>query len=99
MTGASLITPVQTPSVGASSTLEQKTTKAAHDFEAMAINQMLQPMFETDDNSGSMFNGGIGEKQFKPMLVEQIAHSMEQNGGIGLSDVIQKQMLAMQEQA
>ncbi|GBR67180.1 rod-binding protein [Gluconobacter kanchanaburiensis] len=75
-----------------------KTLKSAQSFESMAINQMLQPMFATDDNSDSMFSGGAGEKQFRPMLVEQIAKQMENNGGIGLTDAIDRQMLAMQEQ-
>ncbi|MBR0558527.1 rod-binding protein [Neokomagataea anthophila] len=81
------------------STSQHKTDKAAHDFEAMTINQMLQPMFETEDTSDNMFSGGAGEKQFKPMLIEQISQNMEKNGGIGLSDALQKQMLAMQEHA
>ncbi|AFW00303.1 chemotaxis protein chel [Gluconobacter oxydans] len=72
--------------------------KAAQDFESMTINQMLQPMFQTDDDSQDMFSGGAGEKQFRPMMVEQIAKQMENNGGIGLTDAINRQMLAMQEQ-
>ena len=75
-----------------------KTMKAAQDFESMTINQMLQPMFQTDDDSQNMFSGGAGEKQFRPMMVEQIAKQMENNGGIGLTDAINRQMLAMQEQ-
>lgn len=76
----------------------EKTMKAAQDFESMTINQMLQPMFQTDDNTQNMFSGGAGEKQFRPMLIEQIAKQMENNGGIGLTDAIDRQMLAMQEQ-
>ena len=75
-----------------------KTLKSAQDFESMAINQMLQPMFATEDDSDNMFSGGAGEKQFRPMLVEQIAKQMENNGGIGMTDAINRQMLAMQEQ-
>lgn len=76
---------------------DAKTFKAAQDFESMAINQMLQPMFETVDDSDNIFSGGIGEKQFKPMLVEQIAKEIEDRGGIGLTGAIYKQMLAMQK--
>lgn len=75
-----------------------KTLKSAQNFESMAINQMLQPMFATDDDRNNMFSGGAGEEQFRPMLVEQIAKQMENNGGIGLTDSIDRQMLAMQEQ-
>ncbi|MBS1033592.1 rod-binding protein [Gluconobacter cerinus] len=75
-----------------------KTLKAARDFESMTINQMLQPMFQSSDDSQSMFSGGAGEQQFRPMLVEQIAKQMENNGGLGMTDAINRQMLAMQEQ-
>ena len=75
-----------------------KTLKAARDFESMTINQMLQPMFQSSDVSQNMFSGGAGEQQFRPMLVEQIAKQMENNGGLGMTDAIDRQMLAMQEQ-
>lgn len=84
---------------GAHNDAQQQTQKSARDFESMTINQMLQPMFETEGTENDMFSGGAGEKQFKPMLIEQIAKSMENNGGIGLRDALQKQMLAMQEHA
>ncbi|GBR46540.1 rod-binding protein [Neokomagataea thailandica] len=90
---------IPTQPQAAPQTQQNKTEKAAHDFEAMTINQMLQPMFESDDSSDNPFTGGAGEKQFKPMLIEQISHNMENNGGIGLSDALQKQMLTMQEHA
>jgi len=75
-----------------------KTLKAARDFESMTINQMLQPMFQSSDDSQNMFSGGAGEQQFRPLLVEQIAKQMENNGGLDMTDAIDRQMLAMQEQ-
>ncbi|GAJ27646.1 rod-binding protein [Acidomonas methanolica] len=77
---------------------QAKTWKAAQDFEAMTINEMLQPMFaaaEPDDNG--LFGGGIGEKQFRPMLINEMAKTMEQTGGLGLAPAIYRQMLALQE--
>ncbi|GFE94996.1 rod-binding protein [Gluconobacter sp. Gdi] len=74
-----------------------KTLKAARDFESMTINQMLQPMFQSSEDSQNMFSGGAGEQQFRPILVEQIAKQMENNGGLGMTDAIDRQMLAMQE--
>ncbi len=77
--------------------IDQKTMKAAQDFEAMAIGQLLEPMFATVDTSKSMFGGGEGEQSFKPMLVTEMAKQVEQHGGLGLADDIYKQMLRMQE--
>ncbi|MBV8097401.1 MAG: chemotaxis protein chel, partial [Acetobacteraceae bacterium] len=44
-----------------------KTWKAAQDFEAMALAELLQPIFNTVSTSGSVFGGGEGEEAFKPM--------------------------------
>jgi peptidoglycan hydrolase FlgJ len=38
-----------------------KIAKSAHDFEAMAIGQLLQPMFDTVNTSKGTFGGGPGE--------------------------------------
>jgi Rod binding domain-containing protein len=69
--------------------------KAASEFEAMMLSQMLAPMFESL-NSGGEFGGGAGEEMFRPMLVEQYAKGIARNGGIGLSDVIAREMMRMQ---
>jgi len=75
-----------------------RTWKAAQDFESMAINEMLQPMFSSGQSEdGGFFGGGVGEKQFRPMLVNEIAKNVEHTGGLGLAQAIYKQMVAMQE--
>ena len=38
-----------------------KLWQAAQDFEAMAIGQLLQPMFQTVDSAHSAFGGGEAE--------------------------------------
>ena len=48
----------------------EKVAKAARDFEAMAIGQLLQPMFDTVDSAHDAFGGGPGEEAWKPMLVQ-----------------------------
>jgi peptidoglycan hydrolase FlgJ len=83
--------PPQTPDVNPA------VLKAAKDFEAMAIGQLLQPMFDTVDTAHDFFGGGAGEETFKPMLVTEMAKRMEEHGGIGLADAVYKQMLSMQE--
>ena len=75
----------------------QKIQKAAQEFEAMAIGQMLAPMFETADQSKTMFGGGDGEKAWRPMLVSALAKHMAAHGGLGLARPVMQQMLQMQE--
>ena len=74
-----------------------KVMKAAQDFEAMTIGQLLQPMFDTVDQSQGLFGGGAGESNFKPMLVSEMAKQVESHGGFGLAQGIYQQMLKMQE--
>ncbi len=74
-----------------------KLWKAAQDFEAMALNQLLSPMFATVDNAHGAFGGGNGEETWKPMMVQEMARNMARHGGIGLAVPVYNQMLRMQE--
>ncbi len=74
-----------------------KIAKAAQDFEAMAIGQMLQPMFDTVDTAHGAFGGGDGEEAWKPMLVQEIAKQIAKSGGLGLAKPVYDAMLRMQE--
>ena len=70
---------------------------AAQDFEAMALGQLLAPMFDTVDAAHGMFGGGDGESAWRPMLTQAIARQMAAHGGIGLAVPVFRQILTMQE--
>lgn len=74
-----------------------KVAKSAQDFEAMAIGELLKPMFDTVDTTRSEFGGGAGEEAWKPMLVQEIAKHIAANGGLGLAKPVYDAMLRMQE--
>ena len=74
-----------------------KTRQSAQDFEAMALGEMLQPMFKTVDTSKGLFGGGQGEATWKPMMVEEMAKTIAKNGGIGIADSVMKELLRLQE--
>ena len=74
-----------------------RTREAAKRFEAMAIGEMLKPMFDTLDTSGGPFGGGAGEAAWRPMLVETIGEQMARHGGIGLADAIFRALMQRQE--
>lgn len=71
--------------------------KSAQDFEAMALGQMLAPMFETVDASKGPFGGGSGEEAWKPMMVSELGKQVSKAGGLGLARPVMEQMLRMQE--
>ena len=89
--------PAATTPAAQGSEVNPKVMKAAQDFEAMTIGQLLQPMFDTVDQSQGLFGGGAGESNFKPMLVTEMAKQVESHGGFGLAQGIYQQMLKMQE--
>jgi flagellar protein FlgJ len=77
--------------------LDPKIWQAAQNFEAMAIGQMLAPMFDTVDLSKTEFGGGHGEAAFRPMLIDAIGKQMAAHGGFGLAQPIYAAMLRAQE--
>lgn len=69
--------------------------KAVKDFEAFFISQMFQAMYDTVPVNET-FGGGYGEKVFRSMLTDEYGKMAAQTGGIGVSDAIMKQLVAMQ---
>lgn len=76
---------------------DAKSAKSAREFEAMAIGQLLQPMFATVDGAHSLFGGGAAEETWKPMLINEIAKKIAAGGGFGLARPVLAEMLRMQE--
>jgi flagellar protein FlgJ len=84
-------------SADADAPVDPKIWQAAQKFEAMAIGQMLAPMFATVDVSKSKFGGGQGEAAWQPMMIDAIGKQMEAHGGFGLAQPIYAAMLRAQE--
>ena len=74
-----------------------KLWQSARDFEAMAIGQLLQPMFDTVDVKNAAFGGGTAEEEWRPMLVDAIGKQMAAHGGIGLAVPVFNALLRAQE--
>lgn len=96
--GASILPPAGPP-IGTSLPEAQiaKAWKAAQDFEAMAIGQLLEPMFATVDTAHGAFGGGAGEETWKPMFVDAIAKNLAAHGGLGIARPVFAEMLRAQE--
>jgi len=74
-----------------------KLRQAAQDFEAMALGQLLQPIFATVDMSHNPFGGGAAEAAVQPMLVDALAKNIAAHGGLGLAGPVFESMLHSQE--
>ncbi|HYZ32063.1 MAG TPA: rod-binding protein [Crenalkalicoccus sp.] len=69
--------------------------RAAQEFEAQAMSQLLQPAFA---NLGKgPFGGGAAEAAWRPMLLDAMARSAVGAGqGIGIGDAVLREMLRRQ---
>ena len=70
--------------------------KVAEDFEAFFLSQMLQPLFANLE-AAEPFGGGMAEKMWKSLQVDEYGKAFARSGGIGIADAVVKEMLRMQE--
>lgn len=75
----------------------ERIAATARRFEAMALGEMLTPIFNTVDTAHGLFGGGDAEATWKPMLVTELAKHMAAHGGLGLARPVMEQMIRMQE--
>jgi flagellar protein FlgJ len=76
-----------------------RTWKAAQDFEAMVLGQMLAPMLATAPAAPSPFGGGHAEQTWRDMHAQELGRAIARGGGLGLALPVYRQMLALQEAA
>jgi flagellar protein FlgJ len=87
--------PVRMPHAATSLT---GTKKIAQQFEGVLMSQMLNEMFEGIKTDG-MFGGGQGEDMFRSLMVDEYGKQIAQQGGMGLTTAVTRQLLSHQETA
>jgi peptidoglycan hydrolase FlgJ len=83
------------PSAAATTNLAA-TRKAAEDFESFFVSQSFENMF-SGVGADQMFGGGSAETVYRSMLLQEYGKVTARNGGIGIADAVQKEMLRLQE--
>jgi len=78
------------------STAPEDVRKAAEGFEAVFLNQFVASMFEGMKTDG-LFGGGQGEKMWQGFLVQHIADAFAQRGGIGIADMVAREIIQESE--
>lgn len=73
-----------------------KARKAAEEFEAVFISEMLKPMFESLPTDGP-FGGGPSEGIWRSLLVTEMGKEISRRGGFGIANHVQAEMLKLQE--
>lgn len=70
--------------------------KAATAFEGVFVTQFLSEMFAGISSDGP-FGGGQGEEMFRSLMIDEYGKQIAAQGGFGLSDAVQRQLLKVQE--
>lgn len=65
--------------------------QAAQQFEALLLQEMLKSMWSTVPQ-GELLSGSHEEKMYRDMLNEAVADSISKGKGIGIKDVILKDL-------
>jgi Rod binding domain-containing protein len=90
----------QVKQMGSMKTRDPKEAdRVSREFEAMFLSSMLQPVFSGLKTSKGMFGGGHAEDTFQAMMVDEYGKVMAKSGGLGIADMVRKQILQTQEVA
>jgi len=84
------------PSVSAAT--PDQALQVGRQFETMFLSEMLKPMFDSV-KTDKLFGGGHGEDMFRSLQVDEYAKAVSKQGGVGIANAVQRQILLMQEQA
>ena len=72
-----------------------KNAELGQQFETMALSNLLSPMWDGLKTDGP-FGGGQGEEAMRSFYIDAIAKEMAKSGGIGISTMMQKELLKLQ---
>jgi Rod binding domain-containing protein len=75
---------------------EAAARKAGRDFEAFFVTQMLEHMFKGIPTDG-FFGGGQAEGIYRSLLLQNYGQAISERGGIGIADMVTREMLKHQE--
>jgi flagellar protein FlgJ len=76
----------------------EKLKKACADFEALLVARMLKLMRQSIPQNGLLENSP-GKEVYQSLMDQELAKSMSQRGGIGLGEVLYRQVLQREEKS
>jgi peptidoglycan hydrolase FlgJ len=85
------------PKIGKIGSVDE-ARRVAEDFEAFFLGQMLQPMF-ANLGAEEPFGGGPAEDTWRSLQVDEYGKAIARAGGIGISDMVFREILKTQEVA
>lgn len=75
----------------------EEAKAAGKEFEAFFLAQMLEQMFKGIRTDGP-FGGGYGEGVYRSLLLKEYGRILTERGGVGIADMVSRELLKTQEQ-
>lgn len=69
-----------------------RTRRAAQDFEALFVHQILASMRQASVAGGGLLSGS-GQKLYQDMMDDEVARAVSRAGGLGLADLLVRDIL------
>ena len=91
-----LIAAKPAPVLTGSAKTAAQAEKAAQEFEAVFINEMISTMFEGVKTDGP-FGGGPAESIFRSLMIDHYSRTIAGQGGFGLADQVKREIFRLQE--
>lgn len=88
---------VQPLSVPRQARTQAEIDKAATEFEAVFLTQMLEHMVGDTMFSDPLAGPSEGDDVYRSWMLDQYGKLMAQSGGIGLADHVRKELMRLQE--
>lgn len=77
------------------SAMQARVDRAAKEFEALVLSEMLAPLFNSVETPG-IAGGGPGEKAFSGLLQEEYAKAIAARGGFGIANQVKAALIGLQ---
>ncbi len=75
---------------------KEEAAKAAQEFEAFFLSQVMENMFAGIPTDGP-FGGGFSEGIFRSFMLQEYGKNLSKAGGIGIADAVMKEIISLQE--
>lgn len=72
-----------------------RLARAAQEFEALIIKELLAPLFNSVKTPG-LAGGGAGEEAFASLLQDEYAKAIAARGGFGIADQVKAALIDIQ---
>jgi len=75
----------------------RKIKDTAQQFESVFLTNMFEEMFSGIEEQEGPLGAGPGQSAWRSMLTEEYANTIAKNGGVGVAEHVQRELIALQE--